>query len=122
MVQQNDFPATFDTLKEIMATYESDLVVDKDEPRDYSLTATPSETYPKGLWFGGAQIKKSYVSYHLMPVYVFADLLEGMSDELKKRMQGKSCFNLKRVNSPLFGELAALTKAGFERYRAEDYA
>lgn len=122
MVQQNDFPATFDTLKEIMATYESDLVVDKDEQRDYSLTATPSETYPKGHWFGGVQIKKSYVSYHLMPVYVFADLLEGMSDDLRKRMQGKSCFNFKTVDSPLVEELAALTKAGFDRYKSESYA
>jgi hypothetical protein len=40
------------------------------------------------------QIKKNYVIYHLMPVYLNPGLLEGMSPGLRKRMQGKSCFNL----------------------------
>lgn len=122
MVQQNDFPSTFDALKEIMARYQADLIIDKDEQGDYSLTATPSESYPKGLWFGAVQIKKNYVSYHLMPVYVFSDLVDGMSSGLKKRMQGKSCFNFKTVDPPLLEELAALKLAGFERYKTESYA
>jgi hypothetical protein len=71
------------------------------------------------LFFAGVQPRKGYVSYYLMPVYVYPDLLNGMSDALRKRMQGKSCFNFKVVDAELFEELAALTKAGFERYEKE---
>ncbi len=36
-------------------------------------------------------------------------------------MQGKSCFNFKSVDSELFEELAALTKAGYEKFRSAGY-
>jgi hypothetical protein len=71
------------------------------------------------LFFAGFHPRKGYVSYYLMPVYVFPDLLDNISDDLRKRMQGKSCFNFKVVDKTLFKELADLTKAGYERYEKE---
>jgi hypothetical protein len=41
-----------------------------------------------------------------------------MSPELRRRMQGKSCFNFRTVDEPLFAELARITEAGFEPYLA----
>lgn len=35
-----------------------------------------------------------------MPIYTNPDLLDDMSDLLKKRMQGKSCFNFRTNPSP----------------------
>ncbi len=37
------------------------------------------------MLFGAVQIKKTYVSYHLMPVYAFPVLLEKISAELTQR-------------------------------------
>jgi hypothetical protein len=81
---------------------------------------TPSSK-GREVWFGAARIGKRYVSYHLMPVYVFPDLLNGISPELKKRMQGKSCFNFTHVDEKLFLELGDLTERGYERYKKEGY-
>jgi hypothetical protein len=75
----------------------------------------------KLLWFGGVQIKKNYVSYHLMPVYVNPKLLEGISPALRMRMQGKSCFNFTYSDQSLFSELAVLTNAGFRDYQKQGY-
>ena len=52
-----------------------------------------------------------------MPVYMFPDLLEGISPELRKHMQGKSCFNFRKVDPALFSELAELTCRSAERFR-----
>ena len=52
-----------------------------------------------------------------MPVYVFPDLLKDISPELRKHMQGKSCFNFKKVEPDLFEELSELTRKGIERFR-----
>jgi len=57
-----------------------------------------------------------------MPVYMYPDLIKTISPELKKRMQGKSCFNFKKVEKPLFDELNELTKQGFERLMKEEYS
>jgi len=73
------------------------------------------------LFFGAVNIKKNYVSYHHMPVYVFPELLDEISPELKKRMQGKSCFNFKKPDSELFKELESLTKLGYEKYQEAGY-
>jgi hypothetical protein len=40
---------------------------------------------------------------------------------LKKRMQGKSCFNFKEVDEKLFKELDKLTKAGAARFSSEKF-
>ncbi|MDO8484805.1 MAG: hypothetical protein Q7S35_07655 [Candidatus Limnocylindrales bacterium] len=58
------------------------------------------------------------MSYYLMSVYGCPDLLETMSPELRRRMQGKACFNFTSVDESLFAELARITEAGFERFLA----
>jgi len=50
------------------------------------------------------------------------DLLKNISPELKKHMQGKSCFNFKRVEKSLFDELSQLTRQGFERFMKEEFS
>ncbi len=39
-----------------------------------------------------------------------------MSPELRRRMQGKSCFNFTTVDEPLFAELACVVEAGLDGY------
>ena len=90
-----------------------------DEPApdtSYLLLGAAHEKYPDGLMFGAVNMGKRYVSYHLMCVYMAPDLLEAMSPELGKRMQGKSCFNFTRVDEGLFDELSAITTKGRELY------
>jgi hypothetical protein len=54
-----------------------------------------------------------------MPDYVHPDLVDGMSPELRKRMQGKSCFNFTRLDQALLAELEHLTAAGFARFQED---
>ena len=68
------------------------------------------------MWFGAIQIRKGYVSYHLMPVYSHAALRDQVSPELGRRMQGKSCFNFKKSDPALFDELERLTVEGARLY------
>ncbi len=90
----------------------------KKETREWLYLDTPhllKKDYP--LHFGGVRLGKAYVSFYLMPCYTNPELLEGMSPALKKRMQGKSCFNFTAVEPALLKELGALTKAGFALYK-----
>jgi hypothetical protein len=48
------------------------------------------------MWFGAVKLGKAYVSFHLMPLYMSPTLEKEISASLKKRMQGKTCFNFKR--------------------------
>ncbi len=119
MPTQEDFHLIFKQLKGILQKYEPRLVVVHDQPENYYLDAPYSEKYKKDVFFGAVQVKKNYVSYHLMPVYMYRDLLDDISDDLKKRMQGKSCFNFKSSDKKLFDELARLTRKSVERVKRE---
>jgi hypothetical protein len=110
-----DFAAVFDRLKDVLEPYGRRMHVAADSPDVYAIDMAPEAERNPTTWFGGVRIGKAYVSYYLMPVYVEPALLEGVSPELLRRMQGKSCFNFSRVHEELFAELAGLTRRSFER-------
>ncbi len=119
MPNKDGFAIVFGKLKSVLQKHESRLTVKADTPASYSLDAAFSEKYKQVIFFGSVQIKKNYVSFYLMPVYMFPELLQGVSSELKKRMQGKSCFNFTAVDEKIFHELAQLTRKGFDKFKQE---
>lgn len=119
MDAKTDFSHVFEKLKSILQPYAGQLTVKTDTSNTYYLDGPYSPKWQKELFFGSAQIKKNYVSFYLMPVYMYPELLNGVSPELKKHMQGKSCFNFKKVKPELFEELAKLTRQGAEKFKQE---
>ena len=116
MATTNDFDATFLALKKILKPYERRLVVQSDNDDNYFLVTKHIMKSKQPLWFAGVRKGKAYVSYHFIPIYALPELARGMSPELKKRMQGKGCFNFKNVDQKLFKELAQLTKIGLQKF------
>ena len=121
MPKNSDFNSTFTQLKEIFAPYEDKLIVLADTRDNYSLDVNYVMKNKRRLYFGGVRRGKAYVSFHLMPVYAFPAITEKISPELKKRMQGKSCFNFTAPDEKLFNELRKLTKAGFTRFTSKKF-
>ena len=113
------FEQIYGVLRDILRVYEPGLQVEYDTALGYSLNTPYSEKWKKPLFFGAATIKKNYVSFYLMPVYMYPDLLDGISPALKARMQGKSCFNFKHADPVLFAELTLLTRRAVERVRED---
>ena len=116
MPGNSDFDLIFNRLKAILAPYAKNMDVAQDTANYYLLNTRHIMKNKQPLCFGGVRRGKAYVSFYLMSVYASTDLLKQMSPELKKRMQGKSCFNFKSVDEKLFKELAKLTKAGAAKF------
>jgi len=104
-----------------MLPYGQSLLVQSDEPGKLYIDTHHMMKNGKPLFFGAVQTTKNYVSYHLMPVYVNPGLLDSLSPAMRRRMQGKSCFNFKVIDEALFEELADLTKKGFDDYRVRGF-
>lgn len=117
----NQFDEVFTALKRCLEPHAVHLVLKADTADNYYLNLHYTREDGYQGYFGSVQIKKNYVSYHLMAVYAFPEMLESVSDKLKKRMQGKSCFNFKKPEPELFAELEQLTKLGFERFKQEGF-
>jgi hypothetical protein len=113
-----NFPGVFSRLRAILEPYAREMVVVHDTDEVFYLDTRHVMKNSQPLSFASVQIRKNYVSFYLMPVYAFPDLLDGIGD-LKKRMQGKSCFNFTTLDDAQVATLTDLTRAAYERYKAE---
>lgn len=117
-----DFAPVFGLLKPVLAKHSSRLAVKADTPVEYTLVTKSPSPFPqhKGqpLYFGSVRLGKAYVSFHLVPIYMCPKLVKSISPGLKKRMQGKACFNFK--NPPereLVSDLKRLTDEAIKQWR-----
>ena len=84
----NNPDEVFHPLKDILTPYSNSMVVVTDKPDNFYLNTHHVMKNKKPMYFGSVKINKNYVSFHLMPVYVFPELLESISPKLQVRMQG----------------------------------
>ncbi|NIJ09323.1 hypothetical protein FHS31_002955 [Sphingomonas vulcanisoli] len=116
----DDFAAIFKALRLLYAKHADACVLLADDADRYILgTHEVRQRDGYRTWLGGVEIKKSYVSAHLMPLYIHPDLIETMTPDLRRRMQGKACLNFKRIDPNLFAQLDALIDLGIARFRAD---
>ena len=113
MAKNEEFARVFSALKKLVQPFAKKMTVLIDKPGGFILEAK--------VWFGGVRLGKAYVSYHLIAVYAFPELLKGISPKLRARMQGKSCFNFTKHDPALFRELGRLTKRSVARFRKEKW-
>lgn len=119
-----DFDELFEELRPLIARHADALKVVRDDPGDYQVETTREGPSGTRMWFGAVQTRTSYVSVHLMPVHSHPDLLGAVSDDLRARMHGKSCFDFtpETASPELIGELSQLVDDGLARYRADGLA
>jgi len=120
----DEFTKTFASLRGAMERHLSPLVVSTDTPARYTLVGTKPSPFPqhKGapMWFGEVKIGKAYVSLHLLPLYTDPSLLKQVPPDLKKRMQGKACFNFKSApNLEQLAEISQLLEAAIKYWAAK---
>jgi hypothetical protein len=114
MAKPGAFETTFAALKNLLKPFEQHFDVVKDTRNAYYLASKTAKTRSKAaIWFGGVEIKKNYVTFHLIPVYTTPQLVKDLSPSLKKRMHGKGCFNFTDVEPGHLKELDAVTKKGY---------
>jgi hypothetical protein len=99
-----DYSTAFASLRSILANHADKFSVTVDKPTEYTLVTQSPSPLPQHknepMFFGSVRLGKAYASFHLFPLYVNPGLANGLSPALKKRMQGKSCFNFKTPPEP----------------------
>jgi hypothetical protein len=112
----SEFEAVQQRLQAILEPYAGRLVPNP----IYGIGAIGWPGGSKHDYFAGVAPRKHYVSFYFMPVYSHPELLEDASPALRKRMQGKACFNFATVDEALLDELDGLVARGYERF-AQDH-
>lgn len=121
-----DFEAAFAALRGVLSAHSKRLAVRVDSATVFSVGGKAPSPFPQhkgqAMWFGEVRLGKAYVSFHLMPLYMNPELQKAIPAELKKRMQGKTCFNFKKEpGAELLRELELLTSAALEDWVVKNW-
>jgi hypothetical protein len=122
----NEFVAVFEALKGVLEKHSGGLAVQSDTATNYTVAGKVASPFPqhKGrpMAFGAVLVGKAYVSYHLPALYMNPELDKAIGADLKKRMQGKACFNFKKEpEAGLLNELSAVTKVALADWQAKKW-
>lgn len=116
--EKGNFEAVFAALREVLAAYSDRLLVTVDKPGDYQISSrTLKDRTGRPLFVAAVQIKKNYVSYHLLPLYMNPALQKKVSPDLKKRKQGMACFNFTEIAPEQIRDIAGLTGECIEAFK-----
>jgi hypothetical protein len=121
MTKPANFETAFNQLKSVFDLHIARLSVKENSSAEFTVHTKSASPFPQHkdqpMFFGSVRIGKAYVSFHLMPLYMNASLTKTISPALKKRMQGKTCFNFKNAAEPdVLSELQRLTDAGVKQW------
>jgi hypothetical protein len=128
MIGGNDgkFPAfrdrlqtVFLALQKILQPYKNDLAIKHENTTTCYLETRVASLNGRRLFFAGAKIKRNYVSFYLAPLFFFPDLAYIISPDLRRQMQGQSCFNFTAVDPDCLDELTRLTESAFQKIKNE---
>ncbi len=107
----------FVALRGLLFAYKADLAVVHDKDDHFYANCKNTDAKGKAQFFGAVKVSGRRHTFHFMPIYDFPDLLDAISPTLKKRMRGKSCFNIDSRDPVLIQALEHLVEQGVSRYR-----
>ena len=120
----------FMRLRDILAAHAADFRIAKNSAHCYMLEAAVGPATLQS-WGGKARkptvpvawvdIRKAYVSYHLMGLSGNPGLVKMLSTGLRARMQGKTCFNFRVIDEDVFPELANITAQSLHMMKQTGY-
>lgn len=117
-----DTRGIFAALKDLLVKHARHLVIVHDAPDQYYLNTRKPAPDGKPMFFGEVKVNRNNVAYHLMPLSVDPALAAMVSPALRRRMQGKSCFNFTEPDPVALEELDRLTRAGMASFERKGLA
>ena len=109
----------FAALRKLLLQHAPALVVARDRPGDYQLDTRVEGANGKPVYFAAVRTGRSSTSFHLMPLATSQALDATLSEHLRARLTGKSCFTFRAIEPGLFQELATLTEQALADWKRE---
>ena len=94
--------------------------------RHYDLVSTKDVVVAgrkhSGLWFASLIEQKAYVGFYFMPVYMApSEFRSKLSSRLRNLLKGKSCFQVKSLDSELLADIKAALDLAQKHYQREGW-
>ncbi len=108
-------------LKDVLQKYAKLMSVTTDTNTEFQVytgkpVELPGRKFPT-MYFAGLIIKKNFVGFYFMPIYMNPDLVSKLAPELLKLLKGKSCFHFTKLDPTIIPKLESALQLGYEGYQ-----
>ena len=118
---EDNRPAIFLQLKELLKMYEPPFTAKKDSTSVYELWSIKDVVYAgkkrTEVFFASVVVQTTYVGFYFMPVYTDTAMKKFFKKELLSTLKGKSCFHIKQLDARLIAQIMDALKRGFALYK-----
>jgi hypothetical protein len=115
MAASVDLEATETRLRRLLDPYRQDLV----DGSVYGMATLKRSGASSHDFFVGIKPAKTFVSYHLKPLYANPELMDQASTALRKHLQGRIAFNFSVLDDALVADLERLLDRAYRIYASE---
>jgi hypothetical protein len=121
----DDLQQMFDTLRPLLARYQPPLVSKHDDLRYLDLWSSKDLVIEgrqrKEVFFAGLIIQKRFVGFYFMPVYSDVEIKDFFQPELLRRLKGKSCFHINKLDAGLLSQIDTALQMGYALYQRKGW-
>ncbi|MCC6399029.1 MAG: DUF1801 domain-containing protein [Bacteroidetes bacterium] len=118
---EDNRPAIFQQLKQLLKVYEPPFTARKDSTSGYELWSIKDVEIAgkkrNEVFFASVVVQSTYVGFYFMPVYTDAAMKKFFKKELLSTLKGKSCFHIKDLDPRLIAQIRDALKRGFALYK-----
>ena len=111
-------------LKDLLRSQQPHLQVKVDTPEQFEVIGTKEimqgRQKVEGATFASIVPKPKDVRLYFFPIYTDKEFFSP-SPELQKKLKGKSCFHLKKIDETLFQEIQKMIEKGVEVYKEKEW-
>ena len=115
----------FHQLRLLLAECVPPLRAKADSPTLYDVCGTKTVTVAKktveGMYFASVAERKGATVLYFFPIYTHPKAFGGISADLKKCLEGKSCFHFQTLDPKLLAAVRDMVKAGLAIYRKDEW-
>lgn len=121
MPAKSNLPEIYAAIKPLFEAHIPPFSVYSEGAKGFEITSTKTvEVWGKkrdGIYFGGVKIQKGFVGFYLMHIYAQPGEVEKIGPELRKRLKGKSCFHITKVDKVLLAQMKKALADGRKCYK-----
>jgi hypothetical protein len=120
-LSQKELAEIYRGLKIILKRYEGPFQPKVDGDSSYDLWSFKDLVIAgrkrKEVFFASIVIRKTYVGFYYMPIYIDVGLKDVFKPELMKLLKGKSCFYIRDLSPDIASQIEEALKIGYELYK-----
>ena len=114
----------YDAIKPLLQKQVPPFTAIRDDEKGYELSSMKDVLIwgkVRKMYFAAVKKQKSFVGFYLMTIYAQPKLIDTLGPDLRKRLKGKSCFQITKTDKKILAQIKKSLDGGRKYYKKQGW-